>query len=513
MPKIDERSKTIIFDRDDWLTGEDNIRNTGARDFGIGMTDSANIDPYKSYGYLSPALRADLATNNDQLNGNLLNIVTLGLFGYGIENTIGANARIHRIEGLNTGNLVITNSGSYPHSMPSDTYWIRDIITYYIGTVEYVFYSWTSGSEWNVGRLTVGTGTFDDDFMSTVPASPLAAPYLAGGALNVDHPMYVASNNRLYIGDRNFVHSFDGQTGANGTFEANVLDLPQGYQIVDFLEWNNYLVVFANNTSKTFGSQEPTAFFWDTFSESFTFTKSCGGDSVACARIYESTMIISVSGETPIDRKGNERLRVFDGNEFVDFCYYGTRFREGMQVYGNSIYLNTVDGVRVVKRYGDTISSISLNSNNLGESVFVKIFSSIGGVVFSARPSGTTFGLFVMRTSLNPNAFCWTKSVSPYFEEGCRGRIKKVKIYFKEAVSSNSLQLQLSFLDDENLTGFYTVQTFDKRVIEIESNTDLGTPLPLFTRQQLYIEWQQSGNYTRAPEIEKIVMYYEKVNV
>jgi hypothetical protein len=513
MPKINEQNKTIVFDADDWLSGEDNIRNTGSRDFGVGMNDSDSIDPYRKYGYLSPSRAADTASNSGELAGSIANITMLGNNGYAIETTIGNLAQIHKIDDLETSPPEIINTSPYPHVLPSGVYRAWDITTYAIGTTEYVFYSWSSGTDWNVGRINVSSDTFDDDFMSTVPATPLAAPYVSGGASNVDHPMYVASNNRLYIGDRNFVHSFDGQTGANGTFEANVLDLPQGYQIVDFLEWNNYLVVFANNTSKTIGSQEPTAFFWDTVSESFTFTKSCGGYQVHAAKIYQNSFIISVSGGQPIDRKGNERLRIFNGSEFIDFAYFGTTWRYGLQVYGTTIYLNTREDIRALKEYGDTVSSISIASMSVSSSPFVKIINQFQDVVYSVSLGGDDYSLLSLSSSFAPSATCRTKSIRPYFSDNMRGQIRKIKIYFANETVANTLNLTLACADSNgNATDFYSAKQVTKRIMEVQSNTSGGS-LPIFDLQFIIATWAEDGSYTAAPEIEKIVMYYENINV
>ncbi len=91
-------------------------------------------------------------------------------------------------------------------------------------------------TDWDVGCYESFT-TFDDDFMSTDPTTPLGttAADLTGGLL-LPHPLEIGADDVLYMGSGRYLHGYDGGgSGSNGNFLSQLLTLPAGF-IITFTE-------------------------------------------------------------------------------------------------------------------------------------------------------------------------------------------------------------------------------------------------------------------------------------
>ena len=172
-------------------------------------------------------------------------------YGYGI----GGN-KIYRFN-----STAVTNSGDWPHTIDKAVVTSEDgeDICYYN---TYIYYSYNhSGTLGDIGRYK--SGSFDDDYMSTVPTD---ATTLVG---SVPHPMVVGGNDILYIGNGRYVASYNYSTT---TFVNQALDLPADEIITSLVFENNRLYIITRNGGTTATAyNEGSIYLWDTTSSSWEY--------------------------------------------------------------------------------------------------------------------------------------------------------------------------------------------------------------------------------------------------
>ena len=137
----------------------------------------------------------------------------------------------------------VTSDVDFPHTITGATN--GEDVAYFQGKI---YYTWDT----NVGLLTLPS-TFDDDWGSTVPTG--AAALQTG----VPHPTEVGGNDFLYIGNKNYITSYDGTT-----FTEKDLDLPDNTIIQDLRWTSNRLWIAANQPDLT-GSNNAigSIYVWD----------------------------------------------------------------------------------------------------------------------------------------------------------------------------------------------------------------------------------------------------------
>ena len=76
------------------------------------------------------------------------------------------------------------------------------------------------------------------------------------------HPMMVGDDDILYIGSGNYVHAYDGATGANGTFIQRFSLSPAGFVVKSFAKIENYqsFSLYYNNTNSSYLGQSKAYF-------------------------------------------------------------------------------------------------------------------------------------------------------------------------------------------------------------------------------------------------------------
>ncbi len=94
--------------------------------------------------------------------------------------------------------------------------------------------------------------------------------------------LFLEYGNILYIADGQFLHSWDGTTSL-----SEVLTLPSGFSITAMTEYNNKILIAAQN-----GSGAATLFGWDGYSLSFSFRKRLE-ETVSDMFVFNGTLFFS----------------------------------------------------------------------------------------------------------------------------------------------------------------------------------------------------------------------------
>lgn len=542
MPKISQ-GKTggvITYDANDWLGGVVQTSTAGSNEtirfIGDGMAAGTRIDPLRQYGFLQPGFVSEPAVEEggvDQytFNGYLRNGVT-GATASGTIRVfaISTGGTVYRINAdTGTSPPAVSTTSPFPHTIDhSHTAEVgEDCVNYYTGTTSRMFYSFYDNTDWDIGIYNYAANTFDDDFMSTVAANPLASPYLAGGALT-PKPLVVGDDDVLYVGDRNFLHAYDGQLGANGTFFPAVLTLPQGFIIKSFAKTSDKKLVIFGFYSPVPGAttadfaQDATAFFWDYLSLDPTYVRSLNDNYAGEAFNWSGTVACFTSGRSSDAERGLNRLQVFNGTEFEEVMSYvdgSAPEKGGVQVVGQDIMWNA--GGKLMT-FGDLPSIgkyafhhlTGSSSQSLG---LCKTFRSDDFAVFVSNGTSTAGFEMFRRNYIGSGSSMTGLRAQPELPERKIGRVTAVEITYAQPFSGGrSVKLELTYIATSSVTkevmAATTSSTQNKvRFEEFSDGAEIGNAR--FTSIQPTITYATGAGATAAAAILKIDIFYDIIDI
>lgn len=535
MPQISQNASggKIVFNETDWLAGLHPQYSVGLlnnQKMGNYLATGKNFNPYRYLGYASPGFNPKDVTNVSAVTAALRSSVINGGYGYATSN----NSLLHRIEALTT-NGQVTNAGSFPHTIDhAHASEVGDDVAFYTAKVggtsaPRLFYSFADATDWDVGVYDY-SATFDDDFMSTAPATPLAAPYITGG-VGKPHPLMVGDDDILYIGDRNFVHAYDGANAADadGKFFAAALTLPSGYIITSFSRIDNFLVIFAyQSNAGTDGSTgyyygDAKAFFWDYLSLDPTRIVSLNDNYVSEGFEYKGSVACFTSGrQNQIDSIGTRlsHLQIFNGSIFEPVSDFidAPPIRGGVEVKGDVITWNSAGKIY---SYGSPFQGFPVGLTHLCSgsgttSGLLKTFTST--LQLASTGATTDGGLQRFNTEYASSSIAASVYAEPYFPTRQQGRVKSVKIRFgKTSSAGRNLTLTLYDRATSSSTVISTgtnlsAITAANMVKEYELNSS-GNPFPTFEALRLILEWEGGSAATDAPVVAIVEIEYENVAI
>lgn len=526
----------IVWDAQDFLSGLHPQYTAAVTDHPAAqvltqLAHSTNVNPYRYLGYASPGFLASDVTNVSVVNRELLagtdGTESATNYGYIVSN----GAKVHRFD-IAANSL--ENAGSWPHSIVgTQTEEANDIITYPVnigGTrTNCAFYSWNDvGADlWNVGIYNLAAGTFDDDWMSTVPATPLAAPEISTDDL--PRPLVIGDDDTLLIGSGNSVHGLDGATGTNGTFEANRLTLPRGYIITAFARLPQYLAIFAyyspsgNAVTPNFVSSGPAkCFLWDYLSNDPTFIYDLN-DYVVTAAVETSDGNIGcfTQGLEPQPDGTNRfsKLQLYNGQgfEIVQNFVGNAPGKGGCFTNGGAIYWNS-DGV--IHSYGAPFPGLPTGLNRIasgsGTAARLLLHNYTSNKIVLSSGTTTSGGLQRLVTSqYSATAAMTTALADPQFPYGQVGKAVGVTVWFATTASGGralTLYLQDTINGTTQVIDSLTSVTASNMVAKYQS-TISGGELMRFDTIRAIATWAAGSAATSAPVIRRIEVEYEPINV
>ena len=281
--------------------------------------------------------------------------------------------------------LSITAHGG--HSTPV----IEDAVVYTVGSTNYLFTSWNDNTDGDVAQSTMTGGAHDTDFMSTVAS---------GGAVlgKYPHPLLVAENGMMYIFDGPSIHKYDGQTGANGTFTATVIDLPKTWVFKDAIDYQGYAWAIAIEDFQSFQStsalpaRKAGVFLWNYINRKSNEFSGFSTKGPYIMHDIQDVGPIFVFNGVPhcfvINSAGNTELRRFTGSEFSPIWQEPGNimpYKGGISRYYNHI-MWAAKGSGTIYTYGKTGDGMPEVFNVLGSS---------GGSANGAMAMGTAGNLWI----------------------------------------------------------------------------------------------------------------------
>ena len=512
MPTITKNK--IIFDSKDWLSGlHDQYKDSalGAQILTNQLSSISSVDPYRRYGYISAGWNATDLTNVSVIDALITNIE---VDSSAKKAYYTAGTKLHQ---STLTNDTITTPTTFPKTISAHgghtTVVAQDVLIYNVGATRYLFYSWKDNTDGDVGRYDLST-TFDDDYMSTVAASGAA---LTGGNTI---PLIEGVDDIMYMGDGSNVHAFDGQEGANGTYTANVLQLPKEYIIVGFARLEpRTLAVFAhtNQTGDAFARSKTTVFFWDYINEDPFKVLDIADFQCTAAFEYKNTIGCFTQGMAADKATSNRNSKLW--------LYDGSTFKKQISFIGNAPINGGVDVVEDMIMWNTAGNVFALGSPfKSAPAVINKVTKGTGTSNGALRTvtnqrqyisTGTTTsgGLQDLNNNYVASASISTSLAEPNFSILQKGRIKTVKVVFYATVTSGrAITVQLR--NRNSAVG--TVINGDTAVSSLEQKFELdtsGNEFTTFDALKCVVTWATGAAATDSPAIDRIEVEFETTNI
>lgn len=507
-------SDRIIFNAEDFVGGlapttVTSLDTKALRIFG-GYTFAVNFDPFDTIpGIAYPGKTPTNLTNVDSDSPAELLVDATTDYGLSFAFALGTTL-IEQFEVIvgGTADDLTVSGGVFPHTITPHGHSSLDaskgsVEMYNVSGTNKLFYSWNDGTDWDVGIYDPSSDAFDDDFMSTVPTTPLAGSDLTGGQ-GKHHPLHVSKQDDiLYQGSGRFVHSYDGTAD---TFTAQHLTLPLNFEMKGFADTQYDLVEFADSSNNLGRKASAKAFFWaQDRPSSFYKVVDLEDYQVAAPFEYRGTVGCFTS-----KRSGKIALRIYDGTVFVKvFEFDGTAPSiGGVDIINNVIQWNN-DGK--VYQWGDYKGLFGTNTGHQissygASSGFYKIFTS--GTPYISGGTGTT-GLAIL-SGFDGTARVSTIAAFPSFGFNKRGKIKAVKYTFAKNMSTGqSMTLNLFTGGDTIIVGSVSTVTDSTRTIVFtrdNSDNDFGE----FEYVIVDLTWG-SVDTSDAIGVQKVEVFYETI--
>lgn len=502
MPTITKDNK-IIFDAVDFLAGTNpqyGSSTNGIQKVSNGLASARSFDPYREFGYASPGFNPTDLTNVAAIDSTQLNCVVNGTFGYSIGGT-----KVHQITLLT--NIITNSGGTFPHAVTpgSGVPILEDTVVYKIGAVSYLFYSWYGGTDGDIGRYDFAT-TFDDDFMSTVPANAASFNKLK------PMPLIVGDDDVLYVADGNKVHGFDGQEGANGTLYKDVFKVASEYEITGFARMGDKLAIFATTGSSLFYLGKSICVIWNYLDLDPDEIINLDDNYVSAPFEYYGTIGCFTYGRT-IDKTAsnkNCKLKIYDGTVFDTKAINigNSPVVGGVDVTDNIIYWNS-DGK--IYSFGSPFgyeSKLNQIAEGIGTSSgFIKTLTLSSQIASSGTT--TSGGMQTLNSNYYFQSSFSTSLAMPSWPAGKRGKIKSIVTNFaKINAAGRTLSLQLK--DNEKLLStFLTNKSAVTADDLITRNEDVHEK---FNSLKLVGIWDSGTAATAAPIIDSVEVEFELTN-
>lgn len=514
----------IRWDGSDWLEGL--IPQWGIGSYTPtdvkGFAQSYGIDPFRRPGYLMPGVKSTDYTNASVVDAVLKNGVVNGSSAY-----LVGGAKVHNIADVLITTLTdnIGSGGIWPHTITPHGHAscvVEDVISYYIGTTKYLFYSWNDNTDGDIGRYDFST-TFDDDYISTVAAS--------GAVLNKDypHPMVVGDDNKLYVGNGKDLAVFDGQVGANGTWNISALDLPSDYIITSYAKTKDFLVVYAYKSAGNSSSylSEATAFFWDYVSSSYTYAFPLMGNYVNGGFNFNGTVGCFVEGQSvDMGTSKSSRLLLWDGDrEFKTIETFTSAIpgHGGVVNTGDVLFWNSSG---TIYQYGTphigfkkALNKVTLVDGSTARGMLRNFYTT---KLTSSSGTTTSGGCEILSSGFYPGS-CFTPMTNISFAEDQVGKIRNVKIYWYGVNGSNCNTIMVKLVTDR---GRWSTTVIDKDIPTVRNTVptslvsqfklldDFGNPYPSFSSIGLDVSYNGGATPTNTPPIiEAIEVYFDSKKI
>jgi hypothetical protein len=141
-------------------------------------------------------------------------------------------------------NAITAHGGHNFTTLPAGTgMWGEDVIIYRANVTSTsttsLFYFWNDNADGDIGRFDLAS-TYDDDWGSTVPTGAAVL------TKDVPHKVVEGKDFVLYITNGQYIATYDGNTGANGTLNTQALNIGAGWVASSIAVFGDYIAITAS---------------------------------------------------------------------------------------------------------------------------------------------------------------------------------------------------------------------------------------------------------------------------
>ena len=525
-------SNQIIFDYSDFVVGA--AKNNAVK--GIVNPSNqlvSNFDPFRNYGVAQPGKNAVNATNNAVLVGAIVAAkLKNDTLAYGVD----GGGKFHEYD---YSANVITNAGVFPTTLSGTTPIGQDVIIYKHNSggvpVFSPFFSWYNTVNWNIGCFVNYTGTPDDDYMSTIPATPLdiASASPADGRdvaqKSAPHPMEIGSDDILYIGSGRYLHAYDGATGSAGTFSSRVLTLPQGFTITSLLKSQDKLLIAGVysgvlgtvNATNIASAGEALVYVWNYIDLDVTQVIPLDDPYVSAIFSWRGRPCVITIGESEgFGTLSATKLKIISGNTAEKVAeFQGTVLPGGIDAGSRVLYVNA-NGI--IYAIGDNIRdgySVNQIMSCVSTGVAGWIKNIVGNVLLASGSTGSTHSQSrFLSTSFASSARLATCYYQVPLLGGMKAQVSSVQIEYYSVVTDATVGLTLSINYDMNAgaSGSTVISALRNVVVpaqKIYTKAADGSPFKAFSTIALDMIWSDVSGNTSTVQVSRIIVNYKLVAI
>lgn len=534
--KITDNSGKIIYDSADWKAGLAPGGKLGTavnykKAITNGFSQITAIDPFAQYGSISSGGAPSAnATNASGLAGTLVAFeVKDNTHTYGLD----SGGKVHSISYLSIPGEV----NASPHTIAGTSPVGQDFVLYRrrsASTPTYttsLFYSYYNNANWDVGCITDASvawasATFDDDFMSAVPLTPL--DITSGDGDNAEqrtmpHPLCVGADDILYIGSGRYLHAYDGDQDSQGKFYSKVLTLPAGSQIVGLKKFDDKLLIAVNyySTSSYTGVGQAFVYVWNYQDADVNTLIPLEDNYVSAITIWKGTPTVITTGS--YGRNGEVKVKFISGNSLIkvaDFNSSTPPIMRGTVPADDVLYMNVGGKLITV---GDRYEKNNYGVNHIGTfttpGVSGGLFYDFGSslTMWGGTSASTTYTFSALQTATNSSGAgnCRTFSYFPTFPSGKIGKMKRITVEYAQTLNATGTNGTFTLkLYPDNRSAYTIVDAVSSVAVPLTKRyeyTSAGAVLPEFTSFEFYMEWV--AGTSGSPIISKVMFEYDLVDI
>jgi hypothetical protein len=327
----------------------------------------------------------------------------------------------------------------------------HDLLSYKIGTADCMLYSWDNDVSGSIGKFNL-LDTFDDDYISTSAAT---SGMLSAGC---PHPMIVGDDGILYIANGNKLVSYDGQTGAEGTYDNNALDFPSTTEITSMFKSGDYLGITTwEKTGTNWVGTYSNVYLWNYVDDSWVKSIPIRVPKIASSFNMDGNVYIFCE-----DKKWSSIRRLTDyGSELVARLFYNgaTKSQEycypprtnAIKAFENKMIIGTKNMYSCVFEYGKPLEglpeTLALKHVLPGTDYGIGAISTpyYTSILYSCYDStATKYKIKKEGVGISNNWATDAYWAGLYTDFGQKVRINYIKYYFKPLTSGDSITPTIS---------------------------------------------------------------------
>ena len=253
--------------------------------------EGIEIDPHRGLGYLQPGWLLSTVAISTGGSAVINDLITDMVFHTdGTQMYMCDDDRLYHMNDKLTGIFDDDFDGSNPYYAISGSNQVYKLAMYNVSGTIYLLYAYRKSGNSDVGIHTLGTTTFNDDYLSTDVGTGAAAL----SATLVD---MVEWQTFMFISHGQYVGRFDGP---NDVWDATKLDLGKGWEVTKLFTTQNYLGVCAAKKVAAVGHSEQVSarvFFWDGISPTFSYWTEINDYDIGTAINKDGEIYILSSGK------------------------------------------------------------------------------------------------------------------------------------------------------------------------------------------------------------------------